>query len=699
MAQEPLGSSVPAGESSREVGHSPGSQAWVTRLNRRRNTLNARLKRRRSPMGRVSNLARRGAVYYWRRRLPAEIACRIGKSHLEISLRTMDSRIARFRGAQMSALAERLFAMPISAILTKQQASDLFTAAFTMHLVKMMQLREIDRADGRNLENIAELERARGHAYLMLSEFGAAPSSGERQHLLSRGLSEPGADRALQQLEELRTITASATSVGRIQKLLSTIGAEPNARNVTASKNIYYRALGEALIRSADMVNLDLPYDDLVAEAVAALLEEGAPIDRAGELAATSPRTPSPAPSNVANAQDTNRSAAVGPTIVALGDRLCANKQGDDHHWTPKTASQARSIFNLLQRFMSESHGSDRIADLRQDRLAAFDVLLRRTLPKTYGKSPHDKLRTIREFEDSAKGPQSAERGLEIGTRNRHWTFIGQLIEFAKSSGETVDERLDASKFHQRQNKPARRQRPVPKEDAVAGLFGSTIYTGYAHWRRLAKPGPLVLHRAAYWVPIILAYSGMRRDEACGLAVDDVGFVDGAAYFMVRGNKFRRLKNEVSERNILAHPELIRLGFVGYVEKIRAVGHELLFPDLYSASSRGQLGDRFYKEIASVIKKYAASPHGYRHFFNDQLKKAGVAEEFRQDLMGHTGRSETTNRYCDPIEVMKQRKLLEKLPTLTKHLKPVEVQLLDWVANREAAPWAKASRRAALLRA
>jgi hypothetical protein len=41
----------------------------------------------------------------------------------------MDSWIARFRAAQLSAFAERLFAMPVPAILTTQQASAFFTAA------------------------------------------------------------------------------------------------------------------------------------------------------------------------------------------------------------------------------------------------------------------------------------------------------------------------------------------------------------------------------------------------------------------------------------------------------------------------------------------------------------------------------------------------------------------------------------------
>jgi hypothetical protein len=43
-------------------------------------------------------------------------------------------------------------------------------------------------------------------------------------------------------------------------------------------------------------------------------------------------------------------------------------------------------------------------------------------------------------------------------------------------------------------------------------------------------------------------------------------------YLHIAKNKFRRIKNGQSKRNIVIHPELIRLGFLRYVALIRSLG-------------------------------------------------------------------------------------------------------------------------------
>ena len=42
-----------------------------------------------------SNLERRGAVYYWRRRVPSRLHVRLGMASVRISLRTRNARTAR----------------------------------------------------------------------------------------------------------------------------------------------------------------------------------------------------------------------------------------------------------------------------------------------------------------------------------------------------------------------------------------------------------------------------------------------------------------------------------------------------------------------------------------------------------------------------------------------------------------------------
>ncbi len=65
----------------------------------------------------VSNLERRGAVYYWRRRVPPTLARTTGLTHLKLSLRTREPRQARFLAAQMDAAARSGDAAKVGAAL------------------------------------------------------------------------------------------------------------------------------------------------------------------------------------------------------------------------------------------------------------------------------------------------------------------------------------------------------------------------------------------------------------------------------------------------------------------------------------------------------------------------------------------------------------------------------------------------------
>jgi hypothetical protein len=57
----------------------------------------------------IPHVIRRGAVYYWRRRLPSALAESPRSGTLLFGLRTRDPRRARFLAGQITALADRLF--------------------------------------------------------------------------------------------------------------------------------------------------------------------------------------------------------------------------------------------------------------------------------------------------------------------------------------------------------------------------------------------------------------------------------------------------------------------------------------------------------------------------------------------------------------------------------------------------------------
>ena len=238
-----------------------------------------------------------------------------------------------------------------------------------------------------------------------------------------------------------------------------------------------------------------------------------------------------------------------------------------------------------------------------------------------------------------------------------------------------------------------RDQRAVPDRAAVEKLFLRPVFTGCASWDDIDTPGPEFFHRAEFFCSLLAIYAGARREEYCGLAVDDVITDNGdIPYIHIAPNELRRIKNPQSVRNLAIHPEVIRLGFGDYVEALKALGYRRVFPDLFSPSTKSPLGDRLYDQMLPSLRTVGFTPHQIRHFFGDELKQGAVLKEFRADLLGHGGESETTERYCNPLGIERQMPHLLKLPLVSAHIEPRPIRLLPWIVAGDIAPWSKAAR-------
>jgi hypothetical protein len=377
-------------------------------------------------------------------------------------------------------------------------------------------------------------------------------------------------------------------------------------------------------------------------------------------------------------------------TIDELAE-IVLNRKNGKNNWDVKTAKQARYTFWLFSKLMKEEKNKTFVNQIRQPDVEHFNELLR-SMYIHFGKSPKDKLRSIAEIRTLSASKSSSSVGLDVVTRERHLNFLGILFNLAKET-EQVDTRINPSVFVGVKPVRARDERPVPISSSMSELFHAPVFIGCKSFEDLDEPGVNIFHRAAYWAPIIAYYHGMRREEYCGLEVKDVIVDHGQhPYFHLCFNKIRRLKNKQSVRNLCMHPELIRLGFLDYVTALRKIGAWRLFPDLYSPSSSSPLGDRLYDELKPLRERMGVTLHQFRHFFNDELKAKQVFPEYRKDMMGHGGDSETTERYCNPVMIEQQLVELLKIEVRTSHLEPQPIRLLPWVKAKRPAPWARPGR-------
>lgn len=666
------------------------------------------------------NLLRRGAVYHWRKRLPRSLVPFMGCSHLCMSLNTKDPREARHLGVHLDAIAMNLFSAASTEAMSKAQLAELFRTAHVQHKAKLGMLADIERsAPTSERSELLAMEMARGEAYALLAAQGAAAQldrPGE-QRLRDKGYDTESIIRMLQELEALRDGDRIRLSMAKLAGLIEATGAPANAGNIARATPIYLRAIAEALLTAPGRYGV-VPADALD---FASLLKE-AQQERHSE-AAVAPGVsaqPPPAqmdpvvakavqpPSPPADAEDAD---AIDGSVRVIGDKLVAKKingkanaglraepgkeneaRGKAKGWDKKAVRQAESIFDLFDRFLVEEYGFNDLTKLRQKHLSEFEEFLRQ-LNRNFGKSPKDKARTIAELRSIAAETAHKVGSLLPGTLNRHLTYLGQLIRHAKATGVTIHPDLSTGELRSEQTDRGRDQRPVPAQTDVEKLFHEPPFTGCADWDKPEKPGDQIWHGALYYGTLLGLYEGLRREEFCGLDVDDV--VDDAPhpYLIIRFNDIRRIKNVSSVRFLAIHSEVIRLGFLDYVRAMRALGHKRLFEDLYSPTTNSPLGDRYYKQLQPSLRNANVTPHQLRHYFNNALKQKEVTKEFRADLLGHMGEGETDERYADPVEIKLQLELLARLPVLTAHLEQAPLKLLPWIERREAAPFSRPNRK------
>ncbi len=621
---------------------------------------------------------RRGAVYCWRRRLPACGAS--GQQVLQISLQSTRWIEARRIGAELTAMSEVVFDEMRRGRLNQDEARAILVAVARRHAAKLELIATVDRAlDAPGPMSRERADRINGAVYRLLAERGwAAEAPVDAGWLRSCGLDPNEADQVKTILEFYRRQGLVPPKPGRLQSLIveHAPGVDLTAFAFTQAENAFYRGMAAALFHSAAQWRAGFPED--IAAAFGPELATPVPPPSVGP-AEVAPSPVSPASAETERVQNT----VVRASIADLTEKLCTTKL-KLREWTDKTCRQMRQTASLLVKVV----GHDDLTRLKQADMAAYvDTLL--AMPKSYGKSSRDAGRPLKELLAAAKQLPESQRGLEGPTINRHLTHLGNLVDFAAGRGLRPAEALNLTTLRARKKGRDRDDRAAFTSADLVTIFDLPVWCGCRGEGARLEPGTVVIHDGLYWAPLIAAYSLMRREEICGLMIADVHFDGAIPYFEVRPNKYRRLKNAQSKRKLPIHPELLRLGLRDYVEAVHRLGYDLLFPDLLPASGSAPLGDQLHDGWAPAVTRALPTAsgegktfHSIRHFGNDALIDAKVMLEWRQDIMGHGGVSETDERYRDETRLARKLSALRKLPIVTGSLQPARISLRENVMEK-----------------
>ncbi|MGY6535103.1 MAG: site-specific integrase [Pararhodobacter sp.] len=331
--------------------------------------------------------------------------------------------------------------------------------------------------------------------------------------------------------------------------------------------------------------------------------------------------------------------SGIDSSIIAVLERMIEMKKSDDAGLEDKTAQQYRAFGRLLIR----ATGKEDVRLLKQQDAVQFRHILTK-LPKSFGKSPSHHTRPLTDILAEAEALPADKRGMSTATLNRYMDHLGALASWAQDEGIFIDPKLKPGALRRRETRRAREKKRTFTEEELKTFFRHPFFNpGTLPKGKMPK---YVTRRASglYWVPIICAYSGARREEIAGISPSQVKQKDGMWYFEICFEETRRIKNRVSIRNVPVHDDLIKIGFLDYVENARKRKHTVLFPDLKEPAAKilgrkaGRLMEKMVKEIWGTNGK-GLSLNSMRHYVQDVLDlDPMVPDKVSRDIVGHEGR-------------------------------------------------------------
>jgi integrase len=273
------------------------------------------------------------------------------------------------------------------------------------------------------------------------------------------------------------------------------------------------------------------------------------------------------------------------------------------------------------------------------------------------------------------------------------WKYFNNLhaiFNFAKEREWLEKVPTEGKRLKERFGQKPRSKPTAHFTDAeLNAIFRAPLYTGCIDDEiNFSNPGPNHPKRGRFWVPLLALFHGVRCNEACQLYCEDVKEEDGIHYLDIRttlddeeeaGDK--NIKNDNSIRQVPLHPQIIKMGFLEFVEARRLDGPKArLFSEIKQGKSTKRYSTYFSRWFTR-FKKHAcghqprARFHSLRHQFRTALASAGVPLEYTDALCG----------WDDSERGMEKRYFQAHLKQLAAAVAKVHYEGLD-LSHLDAAP-------------
>ena len=316
-------------------------------------------------------------------------------------------------------------------------------------------------------------------------------------------------------------------------------------------------------------------------------------------------------------------------------DRLAADK------WTPKTQDENLAVYRLCMDII----GDLPLGEIGEDQALTYVETLKK-LPANMNKMPAYRGKTISEIIALNPVPMATR------TINKSLERISSLFKFAISKPK-YDLRYNPFSGRSLDESNAQQREPFTV-DELKRLFGAV-----EHAERRYKTS------YSYWLPLMGLLTGARLNELCQLHLSDFEVVGGIDCINIQdAEDGQRVKNKSARRLVPVHDKLIEVGLIRYVNRLRAQGHDRLFPTLeLTEDGYGKLPSRWFgrfKKRCGIVEKHTKVFHSFRHTFISTLLNNDVPETAIAPIVGHEGMLITSQVYWNVKDPTKRKPTVER---------------------------------------
>ncbi|EGR0637448.1 integrase [Vibrio vulnificus] len=175
------------------------------------------------------------------------------------------------------------------------------------------------------------------------------------------------------------------------------------------------------------------------------------------------------------------------------------------------------------------------------------------------------------------------------------------------------------------------------------------------------------------WTTKLQVYQGCRPSEVCQLTTNDIQTIEGIPCITVSDSEAdQRLKTSNASRIVPLHNQLIKEGFLEYVQERREQKQKQLF-DYKPHGENKDWSFRYRTNLGKLQTAIGMKPnarptaYSFRHTFVDELKIADTPEHIVAEIVGHAHPNITFGRYGKQAKIQQLNEAVNKFP-------PVEVK-------------------------